>query len=185
MINQRTLASLAVLVQSGKLDPVALVAETLTRIEDHPDRSIFVALTQERAAREAKAASARIKTGRSLGLLDGLPVAWKDLFDLAGSITTAGSVVLAEGSPAAADATVIADLGSAGMVSIGRTNMSEFAFSGLGINPHYGTPRNPRSADVHRIPGGSSSGPPLRSRPASYRWRSAPTPAARSVSRPQ
>lgn len=158
MINQRTLASLAVLVQSGKLDPVALVAETLTRIEDHPDRSIFVALTQERAAREAKAASARIKTGRSLGLLDGLPVAWKDLFDLAGSITTAGSVVLAEGSPAAADATVIADLGSAGMVSIGRTNMSEFAFSGLGINPHYGTPRNPRSADVHRIPGGSSSG---------------------------
>lgn len=73
MINQRTLASLAVLVQSGKLDPVALVAETLTRIEDHPDRSIFVALTQERAAREAKAASARIKTGRSLGCSTACP----------------------------------------------------------------------------------------------------------------
>ena len=158
MINQRTLASLAVLAQSGKLDPVALVAETLTRIENHPDRSIFVALTQERAAREAKAASERIKTGRSLGLLDGLPVAWKDLFDLAGGVTTAGSVVLAERPPAAADATVVANLGSAGMVSVGRTNMSEFAFSGLGINPHYGTPRNPRSTDVHRIPGGSSSG---------------------------
>ncbi|MQW85393.1 amidase [Sinorhizobium saheli] len=158
MTNQKTLASLAVLVQSGQLDPAALAMETLSRIESHADRSIFVGLTRERAEREAKAASARIKAGRSLGLLDGLPVAWKDLFDLAGSVTTAGSVVLADSPPAAADATVVAALAGAGMVSVGRTNMSEFAFSGLGVNPHYGTPRNPASADEHRIPGGSSSG---------------------------
>jgi aspartyl-tRNA(Asn)/glutamyl-tRNA(Gln) amidotransferase subunit A len=158
MTNHKTLASLAVLVQSGQLDPAALAKETLSRIESHADQSIFVGLTRERAEREAKAASARIKAGRSLGLLDGLPVAWKDLFDLAGSVTTAGSVVLEDSPPAAADATVVAALAGAGMVSVGRTNMSEFAFSGLGVNPHYGTPRNPASADEHRIPGGSSSG---------------------------
>ncbi|HXV32181.1 MAG TPA: amidase, partial [Sinorhizobium sp.] len=158
MTNQKTLASLAVLVQSGQLDPITLTKDTLARIESHADQSIFIGLTRERAEREAKAASDRIKAGRSLGLLDGLPVAWKDLFDVAGSVTTAGSVVLRDDPPAEADAAVVAALSSAGMVNVGRTNMSEFAFSGLGINPHYGTPRNPRSADVHRIPGGSSAG---------------------------
>ncbi|WP_018235283.1 amidase [Ensifer sp. BR816] len=158
MTNHRTLSSLSVLVQSGQLDPVALTDETLSRIENHADQSIFVGLTRDRAEREAKAASARIKAGRSLGLTDGLPIAWKDLFDMAGSVTTAGSVVLKDNAPASADAAVVAALGGAGMVSVGRTNMSEFAFSGLGINPHYGTPRNPASTDVHRIPGGSSSG---------------------------
>ncbi len=158
MTHHKTLASLAVLVQSGQSDPVALAEDTLTRIESHSDQAIFVGLMRERATREAEAASARIKAGRSLGLLDGLPVAWKDLFDLAGSVTTAGSMILKDSPPAAADAAVVAALSGAGMVSVGRTNMSEFAFSGLGINPHYGTPRNPASADVHRIPGGSSSG---------------------------
>ncbi|CCE98202.1 putative glutamyl-tRNA amidotransferase subunit A protein [Sinorhizobium fredii HH103] len=158
MTHHKTLASLAVLVQSGHLDPVALTDDTLTRIESHADQSIFVGLTRDRAEREAKAASGRIKAGRSLGLLDGLPVAWKDLFDMAGCVTTAGSVVLKDNPPASADAAVVAALRGAGMVSVGRTNMSEFAFSGLGVNPHYGTPRNPASADVHRIPGGSSSG---------------------------
>ncbi|WP_026616750.1 amidase [Ensifer aridi] len=158
MTHHKTLASLAVLVQSGQSDPVALAEDTLTRIESHSDQAIFVGLVRERATREAEAASARIKAGRSLGLLDGLPVAWKDLFDLAGSVTTAGSMILKDSPPAVADAAVVAALSGAGMVSVGRTNMSEFAFSGLGINPHYGTPRNPASADVHRIPGGSSSG---------------------------
>jgi aspartyl-tRNA(Asn)/glutamyl-tRNA(Gln) amidotransferase subunit A len=158
MTSHKTLASLAVLVQSGEFDPVALVQETLSSIGSHPDQSIFVELTRERAIREAEGASARIRAGRSLGLLDGLPVAWKDLFDLAGSVTTAGSIVLKDNPPAAADAAVVAALSGAGMFSVGRTNMNEFAFSGLGINPHYGTPRNPASTDVHRIPGGSSSG---------------------------
>jgi aspartyl-tRNA(Asn)/glutamyl-tRNA(Gln) amidotransferase subunit A len=91
-------------------------------------------------------------------LLDGVPLAWKDLFDLEGVTTTAGSRVLAGGDPAAADADVVAALAAAGMVTVGRTNMSEFAFSGLGINPHFGTPENPTSVDVPRLPGGSSSG---------------------------
>lgn len=138
MTNQQTLASLAVRLQSGQLDPITLVEETLTEIGSHPDKSIFVALTRERATREAQAASERMRAGRSLGLLDGLPVAWKDLFDLAGSVTTAGSAVLENRSRAVTDAAVVAKLASAGMVSIGRTNLSEFAFSGLGINPHYG-----------------------------------------------
>jgi len=158
MSEQRTLASLAVLVQSGEIDPVALAQETLDRIDNHADQAIFIGLTRERAEREAEAASKRMRAGRSLGLLDGLPVAWKDLFDIQGNVTTAGSVVLKDSPPAEADAAVVGALWGAGMVTVGRTNMNEFAFSGLGINPHYGTPRNPASADGHRIPGGSSSG---------------------------
>ena len=158
MSEQRTLASLAVLVQSGEIDPVALAQETLDRIDNHADQAIFIGLTRERAEREAEAASKRMRAGRSLGLLDGLPVAWKDLFNIQGNVTTAGSVVLKDSPPAEADAAVVGALWGAGMVTVGRTNMNEFAFSGLGINPHYGTPRNPASADGHRIPGGSSSG---------------------------
>ncbi len=158
MTSRKTLASLAVLVQSGEIDPVTLADETLARIEGHDDRAVFIEVTRARAEREAKAASERIRAGRSLGLLDGLPVAWKDLFDMAGTVTSAGSVVLKDQPPAAADAAVVAALSGAGMVSVGRTNMNEFAFSGLGVNPHHGTPRNPASTDVHRIPGGSSSG---------------------------
>ncbi len=88
----------------------------------------------------------------------GIPVSIKDLFDVAGEITTAGSRVLATASPAISDAPVIARLRAAGLVIVGRTNMTEFAYSGLGLNPHYGTPRNPYDRDAGRIPGGSSSG---------------------------
>ncbi|MGO4657157.1 amidase, partial [Ensifer sp. 2YAB10] len=158
MTEQKTLASLSVLVQSGKLDPVDLAKETYAAIDAHGDYAIFVELTPERATRHAEAASRRLRAGRSLGMLDGLPVAWKDLFDTAGNVTTAGSTVLQANAPATADAPVVATVAAAGMVSVGRTNMSEFAFSGLGINPHHGTPRNPAASDVERIPGGSSSG---------------------------
>ncbi|WP_104662423.1 amidase [Ensifer adhaerens] len=158
MTEQKTLASLSVLVQSGNLDPVDLTRQTYAAIDAHGDYAIFVELTTERATRDAEAASKRLRAGRSLGLLDGLPVAWKDLFDVAGSVTTAGSTVLRSNAPATSDAPVVAAVAAAGMVSVGRTNLSEFAFSGLGINPHYGTPRNPAATDVERIPGGSSSG---------------------------
>jgi aspartyl-tRNA(Asn)/glutamyl-tRNA(Gln) amidotransferase subunit A len=87
-----------------------------------------------------------------------MPIAWKDLFAIKGLPTTAGSIVLREAEPAERDAEIVTRLGAAGMVGIGRVNMSEFAFSGLGINPHYGTPHNPASSDVPRLPGGSSSG---------------------------
>jgi aspartyl-tRNA(Asn)/glutamyl-tRNA(Gln) amidotransferase subunit A len=154
----RSIAQLSVLIQSGQLDPRDLAARTFDDIAAYPDQTIFLQLTEERARREAEASRRRIKEGRSLGALDGIPIAWKDLFDLKGMPTPAGSVVLADAAPAARDADVVANLARAGMVSVGRVNMSEFAFSGLGINPHYGTPANPRATDGHRLPGGSSSG---------------------------
>ena len=91
-------------------------------------------------------------------LLAGIPVSVKDLFDVAGQVTTAGSRVLANAVPARADAVAVARLCAAGAVLVGRTNMVEFAFSGVGLNPHYGTPVNPADLDTERIPGGSSSG---------------------------
>lgn len=158
-VQPRSIAQLSVLLQSGTLDPVELAQQTLQSIRSFPDSSIFIYLLEERALSEAEAARRRIREGRSLGLLDGVPVAWKDLFDMSGLPTTAGSRVLAATEPAKADAPVVQALADAGMVSVGRVNMSEFAFSGLGINPHYGTPRNPASPEgEHRIPGGSSSG---------------------------
>lgn len=157
-IGGKSIAQLATLIQGGALDPVEVAEWTLAAISGHPDQSIFVMLTPARARAEAEASLRRLREGRSLGMLDGIPIAWKDLFDLEGEVTTAGSKVLAGGLTALTDATVVANLKSAGMVAIGRTNMSEFAFSGLGLNPHYGTPANPHSTDGHRIPGGSSSG---------------------------
>jgi aspartyl-tRNA(Asn)/glutamyl-tRNA(Gln) amidotransferase subunit A len=154
----KSIAQLSTLIQGGTLDPVLLAEETLDAIRSHPDQTIFISLTAERALSEARAASGRLRSGRSLGVLDGIPIAWKDLFDLEGMVTTAGSTVLA-GEPAArVDAAVVGRLKAAGMVAVGRTNMSEFAFSGLGINPHFGTPQNSAATDQPRIPGGSSSG---------------------------
>lgn len=153
-----SLAGLSAQIQTGALDPVALAKETLEKIGTHGDQSIFTTMTEGRALEEAKAASERIRSGRSLGLLDGIPIAWKDLFDLRGLPTTAGSIVLQNAPPADRDAGVVDRLARVGMVTVGRVNMSEFAFSGLGINPHYGTPENPRAQGQARIPGGSSSG---------------------------
>jgi len=82
----------------------------------------------------------------------------KDLFDLAGDVTTAGSIVLNDAKPAGRDAESIARLKKAGFIVMGRTNMTEFAYSGLGLNPHYDTPRNAWNRSSARIPGGSSSG---------------------------
>jgi aspartyl-tRNA(Asn)/glutamyl-tRNA(Gln) amidotransferase subunit A len=88
----------------------------------------------------------------------GIPISVKDLFDIAGDVTTAGTIVLRDAAPASADAPVVARLRAAGFIPIGRTNMTEFAFSGIGINPHYGTPLSPYDRKAGRIPGGSSSG---------------------------
>jgi len=153
-----SIAQLSLLIQSGKADPVEIAEAIFDGIEQYADKAVFTVLLRERAMREAHASSKRIREGRSLGALDGIPIAWKDLFDIEGMATTAGSVVLAESVPAGQDAAIVTTLKNAGMVAVGRTNMSEFAFSGLGINPHYGTPENPHSKDEPRIPGGSSSG---------------------------
>jgi aspartyl-tRNA(Asn)/glutamyl-tRNA(Gln) amidotransferase subunit A len=133
--------------------------EALARIDDPKGEGTRTCLTvyREAARAAAEAADARAKAGVTLGGLDGAIVSVKDLFDVAGEVTRAGSQVVAEESnPAAADAPVVRRLRQAGAVIVAKTNMSEFAFSGLGANPHFGTPGNP--ADRARVPGGSTSG---------------------------
>jgi len=132
--------------------------EALSRIADSKGEGARACLTvYTQVARDAAdAADARARAGMSLGPLDGAIVSIKDLFDVAGEPTRAGSKILADAAPALADAPVVHRLRTAGCVIIAKTNMAEFAFTGIGLNPHYGTPGNP--ADRARIPGGSSSG---------------------------
>ncbi|MGB8480772.1 MAG: amidase [Acidobacteriaceae bacterium] len=118
----------------------------------------FTRIDADSVLHAADAMDKRRRAGGSQGSLLGLPISVKDLFDVAGEPTPAGSIVLADAPPAPNDAAAIARLRDAGAVLVGRTNMTEFAFSGLGINPHYGTPRNPYDRINGRIPGGSSSG---------------------------
>jgi aspartyl-tRNA(Asn)/glutamyl-tRNA(Gln) amidotransferase subunit A len=133
--------------------------QALSRIADPAGEGSRACLTvyADTARAAADAADARSRAGQSLGPLDGAIVSIKDLFDVAGEVTRAGSQVIAEeGAPAAADAPVVTRLRAAGAVIAAKTNMSEFAFSGVGANPHFGTPGNP--FDRSRVPGGSTSG---------------------------
>jgi len=153
-----TALALAAGFRDGTADPATAAAAALAAARA-ADPAIFTLLTPARAEAEAAASSGRHAAGAPLGPLDGVPVAWKDLFDLHGLATTAGSRVLADAPAAAADAEVVRRMTAAGAVCVGRTNMTEFAFSGLGLNPHFGTPANPHSPPGSpRIPGGSSSG---------------------------
>lgn len=142
----------------GRLDAVDLAEATLERIAACDDQAVFVEILADRARAEAKAAAGRLRAGTPASPLDGVPLAWKDLFDCAGRVTTAGSAVLRDAAPAAVDAALVAAGRNAGLVTVGTTNMTEFAYSGIGLNPHYGTPRNPHDEAVARSPGGSSSG---------------------------
>jgi aspartyl-tRNA(Asn)/glutamyl-tRNA(Gln) amidotransferase subunit A len=151
-------AKLGEMFRAGAVTPSEAAEFFLDRIASTTDRAIFIAVTAKRARHEAEASTKRYREGRPLGPLDGVPVAWKDLFDLEGLPTTAASDIYRNAPPAKADATVVRNLAQAGMVSLGKVNLSEFAYSGLGLNPHFGTPRNPCDARVHRAPGGSSSG---------------------------
>jgi len=132
--------------------------QALAKIADPKGEGARACLTvyADTARAAADAADARAKAGISLGPLDGAIVSIKDLFDVAGEPTRAGSKILADAPPAKADAPVVRRLRAAGSVIVAKTGMSEFAFSGVGMNPHYGTPGNP--ADRTRVPGGSSSG---------------------------
>ncbi len=122
-------------------------------------RSVFTKLYPEAALATAVHADAMRAAGvDALSPLAGLPVSVKDLVDIAGETTMAGSIVLKNAAPALADAPVVRRLRAAGAAILGKTNMTEFAFSGVGLNPHYGTPANPIDPQVVRIPGGSSSG---------------------------
>ena len=137
---------------------VALIEQVLAQAASPAAAHVFTTLLAEPALAAAREADARLARGETLPPLAGLPVTVKDLFDIAGRTTLAGSVVR-EGAPAATqDAAAVARLRAAGAAITGLTNMTEFAFSGVGINPHRGTPRNACGDTVARIPGGSSSG---------------------------
>jgi len=155
-----TLAELAEDLNAGRVRSRDLIEAALAAIEDPAGEGARTMLkVHASAARDAADASDAL---RAIGIvpspLAGLPISAKDLFDLAGDVTTAGSVLLKDAPPATEDAATMARLRRAGAIIIGRTNMTEFAYSGLGLNPHYGTPRNPWDRATGRIPGGSSSG---------------------------
>jgi aspartyl-tRNA(Asn)/glutamyl-tRNA(Gln) amidotransferase subunit A len=156
--NGRTALQLSAWMSAGLLSAEAVAEQTLAAIAACDDQAIFTVVTAERARAEAKAAARRLREGRPGSILDGVPIVWKDLFDLEGLPTTAGSRLLEAAAPARTDAAVVSRLKDAGMVCIGRANMTEFAYSGIGLNPHYGTPRNPHGRAEPRAPGGSSSG---------------------------
>jgi aspartyl-tRNA(Asn)/glutamyl-tRNA(Gln) amidotransferase subunit A len=131
-----------------------LLASSLSLAKGHP--TVFTTLYASEALAAARAADSARQNGRPISALAGLPISIKDLCDTQGEVTLAGSIVLRDRAPAQQDAPVVTRLRAAGAALLGKTNMTEFAFSGVGINPHYGTPANP--ADPERIPGGSSSG---------------------------
>jgi aspartyl-tRNA(Asn)/glutamyl-tRNA(Gln) amidotransferase subunit A len=153
-----TIQHLAAELAAGRTTSRALTAEALARIEDPKGegKRAFIKVYKVQALAAAEASDALRKAGIVPSPLAGIPVSIKNLCDISGETTLAGSKALDDRPPAAADAPVVARLRAAGAVIVGSTNMSEFAFSGVGFNPHYGTPGNP--ADRSRVPGGSSSG---------------------------
>jgi aspartyl-tRNA(Asn)/glutamyl-tRNA(Gln) amidotransferase subunit A len=138
----------------------AVLRSQLERIQDGAGEGgrTFLKVYDLDAPRIAADFDLAAEQGRAVPPFAGVTVSIKDLFDVAGDVTTSGSVLLKDASSAKRDAGAVARLKSAGFIPIGRTNMTEFAFSGLGINPHYGTPLNPYDRGSRRIPGGSSSG---------------------------
>ena len=143
-------------IASGDIDPEALCDAYLTAISGDTTRdTIYARLTEDRARSEAGAAATRARNGLRRGPLDGVPISWKDLFDSAGTATEAGTALL-KGRVPQDDAVVLANATHGGAVCLGKTHMSELAFSGLGLNPVTATP--PNRHDAALVPGGSSSG---------------------------
>lgn len=155
-----TINELQQALSSGETSSLALTQAALARIEDpHGEGArAFTKVYREQALAAAQASDTLRSAGLSRSPIDGLPISIKDLFDVAGEVTLAGSVVLEDALPANRNATIVQRLMNAGAIIVGKTNMTEFAFSGLGLNPHYGTPSSPWDRDTGRIPGGSSSG---------------------------
>ncbi len=145
-------------LRDGATSRAEIIATVRDKAASAAARSVFLRTTFDAAAQVAAAADAAARAGKPLHPLAGLPVSVKDLYDIAGEVTLAASAARHDATPAAADAAVVKRLRDAGAALIGRTNMTEFAFSGVGINPHFGTPVNPADPQVARIPGGSSSG---------------------------
>lgn len=156
----RGIDDLAQALAAGETTSRALVEDALSRIADPTGEGtrVFLRTHADQARAAADAMDVLRKAGRAPSRFAGIPIALKDLFDITGEPTPAGSVALADAPPAAANAPVVQRMLNAGFISMGRVNMTEFAFSGLGINPHHGTPTSPWDRASKRIPGGSSSG---------------------------
>src|SRR5438876_1151403 len=160
MPNHPTLASLAADLDTGRTTARKLVEECLARIADPAGEGArtFIHVDKDAALAAADAMDHLRKARAAPSPYAGIPVSIKDLYDIKGQVTRAGSRALEDSAPAEADAPVVARLRRAGFIVIGRTNMTEFAYSGIGINPHYGTPKSTWNRSVGHVPGGSSSG---------------------------
>ena len=156
----QTIAQAAAALHAGQTTARALVDAALDRIAAPGGEGArtFVRVYAEQARASADAMDLLRKAGRAPSPFAGIPVSLKDLLDVAGETTAAGSKVLAGGAPAVRHAVVVRRLLAAGFIPVGRTNMTEFAFSGIGINPHFDTPRSPWRREEGHVPGGSSSG---------------------------
>ncbi|WP_252190103.1 amidase family protein [Rhodococcus sp. 3A] len=135
-----------------------LFDRALSRTNLAPAASALITTTIERGHREARASDRRRRADASKSPLDGVPIVWKDVFDVAGTVTTAGSQSRTANPPAEQDSSLVRRTHRRGLVTVGKANLSEFAFSGLGVNTYFGTPVNPNSTDTPLVPGGSSSG---------------------------
>ncbi len=155
-----TLADLAAALASGQTTSRRLVEACLAAIADPKGEGqrAFVSVDAEKALQAADAMDLLRAAGAAPSPFAGIPIAIKDLFDIAGEVTTAGSKALATQPPAGQDAVAVARLKQAGFIALGRANMTEFAYSGLGMNPHYGSPRAPFDRATGRVSGGSTSG---------------------------
>lgn len=156
----RTLAALAADLAAGRATARGLVEEALAAVANPAGEGAraFISVAADRARLEADAMDAARKAGKAPSALAGIPFGVKDLFDVAGEVTAAGSALLKSAAPATQDSDAVARLRDKGLIPLGRTNMTEFAYSGVGLNPHYGTPLSVYGRTEKRIPGGSSSG---------------------------
>jgi aspartyl-tRNA(Asn)/glutamyl-tRNA(Gln) amidotransferase subunit A len=155
-----SIAELSNLLASGRITSRRLVEQSLAAIRNPVGEGArtFLVVHEKEALAEADRMDAERRRGAKLPLLAGIPISIKDLFDEAGIVTLGGSRILVGAPPALRDSTVVTRLKNAGAIIVGRTNLVEFAYSGIGINPHYGTPKNAWDRAAGRIPGGSSSG---------------------------
>lgn len=152
-----TIVQLVDLLKTGAITSLALVKNYISKVDTYADETVFTQKTHGLALEQAKASDERRQKGASLSLLDGIPMVWKDNIDITHYHTSAG-LMYDNPLPAKTHSAIYQSALSLGMVCLGKTTLNEIAFSGLGINPKLGTPKNVFGRDRHHIPGGSSSG---------------------------